>query len=83
MKFIKEAIRYYKELKQKEKEKNALLEAPLNYVLLEELITKASNNPGLVIEVYMKTGDRLLIKTKEEQFSKPISAYIDGREVIE
>lgn len=83
MKFIKEAWNYYKELKRKDHEKEKLLTAKLNYILLEELITKCSNNPGLVIEINLRTGDKLLLKTKEPQYSKPISSYIDGREVIE
>lgn len=83
MKFIKEAWNYYKELKRKELEKEQLLTTKLNYVLLEELLSKCASNPGLVIEINLRTGDKLLLKTKEPQYSKPISSYIDGREVIE
>lgn len=83
MKFIKEAYKYYKELKIKDKEKNKLLSADLNYKLLQEIVNKAANNPGLVIEVNLKSGDRLLIKTQEETRIKTISDYINGVELIE
>ena len=83
MKFIKEAYKYYKELKIKDKEKNKLLSADLNYKLLQEIVDKAANNPGLVIEVNLKSGDRLLIKTQEETRIKTISDYINGVELVE
>ena len=83
MKFIKEAYRYYKELKLKERAKQQLLNTELNYVLLQELLNKCANNPGLVIEINLKTGDKLLLKTKAEERTKTVFDYIDGREVIE
>lgn len=83
MKFIKEAYKYYRELKIKDKEKNKLLSADLNYKLLQEIVNKAANNPGLVIEINLKSGDRLLIKTQEEERIKTISDYINGVELVE
>lgn len=83
MSALRKALNYYRELKLQEKQKEQLLSADLNYTLLEALLARCANNPGLVIEINLKSGDKLLIKTKEEQFSRPVSSYIDGREVIE
>lgn len=83
MSLIRQTIEYYRELKRKKREKEELLNANLNYRLLEELLTKCAVNPGLVIEINLKTGDKLLLKTKPEEFYKPLSSLIDGREVIE
>lgn len=83
MSLIRQTIEYYRELKRKKREKDELLSASLNYRLLEELLNKCAVNPGLVIEINLKTGDKLLLKTKPEEFYKPLSSLIDGREVIE
>lgn len=83
MKFIKEAIKYYKELKLKEKSMERLLSSNMDYNLMQELIDHAANNPGLIVEINLRTGDKILLKTKEQKPTKPISAYIDGREIAE
>ena len=83
MKFIKEAIKYYKELKLKEKSMEQLLSRNMDYNLMQELINHAANNPGLIIEINLRTGDKILLKTQEMKPTRPISAYIDGREITE
>ena len=83
MKFIKEAIKYYRELKLKEKSMERLLSRNMDYNLMQELINHAANNPGLIIEINLRTGDKILLKTKEMKPTRPISSYIDGREIVE
>lgn len=83
MKFIKEAIKYYKELKLKEKNMERLLSRNMDYNLMQDLINHAANNPGLIIEINLRTGDKILLKTQEMKPTRPISAYIDGREIAE
>ena len=50
---------------------------------MQDLINHAANNPGLIIEINLRTGDKILLKTQEMKSTKPISAYIDGREIAE
>lgn len=60
---LKESIRYYKELKAEEKNKRKLLSAKTDFHMLEELIQKVNENPYLRIEVRLKDGTSMLLKT--------------------
>lgn len=63
MGILKESIRYYKELKAEEKNKRKLLSAKTDFHMLEELIQKVNGNPYLRIEVRLKDGTSMLLKT--------------------
>jgi hypothetical protein len=63
MGILKESIRYYKELKAEEKNKRKLLSAKTDFHMLEELIQKVNENPYLRIEVRLKDGTSMLLKT--------------------
>lgn len=63
MGILKESIRYYKELKAEEKNKRKLLSAKTDFHMLEELIQKVNENPYLRIEVHLKDGTSMLLKT--------------------
>lgn len=63
MGILKESIRYYKELKEEEKNKRKLLSAKTDFHMLEELIQKVNENPYLRIEVRLKDGTSMLLKT--------------------
>ena len=63
MGILKESIRYYKELKAEEKNKRELLSAKTDFHMLEELIQKVNENPYLRIEVRLKDGTSMLLKT--------------------
>lgn len=63
MGILKESIRYYKELKAAEKNKRKLLSAKTDFHMLEELIQKVNENPYLRIEVRLKDGTSMLLKT--------------------
>jgi hypothetical protein len=63
MGILKESIRYYKELKAEDKNKRKLLSAKTDFHMLEELIQKVNENPYLRIEVRLKDGTSMLLKT--------------------
>ena len=63
MGILKESIRYYKELKAEEKNKRKLLSVKTDFHMLEELIQKVNENPYLRIEVRLKDGTSMLLKT--------------------
>lgn len=63
MGILKESIKYYKELKAEEKNKRKLLSAKTDFHMLEELIQKVNENPYLRIEVRLKDGTSMLLKT--------------------
>ena len=63
MGILKESIRYYKELKAEKKNKRKLLSAKTDFHMLEELIQKVNENPYLRIEVRLKDGTSMLLKT--------------------
>lgn len=64
---LKKAIEYYKTLKREEKEKQKLLNAKTNFILLENLIQKCNENDKLKITVYLKDGTRLELQTMQEK----------------
>lgn len=63
MKFIKEAIAYYKKLKNEEKMKQRLLDKNMDYAYLEVLIQKLNTNPKLNIFIHTKDGSQISINT--------------------
>lgn len=62
------------EEKQALKEDVARLENGIDVALLQTMIDRAENNPGLCVEIYSHNGDHILIKSKEQ--------FINGRRNI-
>lgn len=75
MNALKEAINYYIQLINEEKNKKKLLSAKTDFHLLEELVQKVNDNPDLRIEVFLTDGTRLLLKTYQK---KEVSQLING-----
>lgn len=63
MEILKESIKYYRELKQEERNKRKLLSAKSDFHMLEQLIQKVNNNPYLRIDVSLKDGTVWHMKT--------------------
>lgn len=78
---LKKAIEYYKTLKREEKEKQRLINAKTNFILLENLIQKCNENDKLKITVYLKDGTRLELQTIQEK--KRNMPKFDGVEYVE
>lgn len=78
---LKKAIEYYKTLKREEKEKQRLINAKTNFILLENLIQKCNENDKLKITVYLKDGTRLELQTMQEK--KRNIPKFDGVEYVE
>lgn len=78
---LKKAIEYYKTLKREEKEKQRLINAKTNFILLENLIQKCNENDKLKITVYLKDGTRLELQTMQEK--KRNMPKFDGVEYVE
>ena len=78
---LKKAIEYYKTLKREEKEKQRLINAKTNFILLENLIQKCNENDKLKITVYLKDGTRLELQTMQEK--KRNMPKFDGIEYVE
>lgn len=78
---LKKAIEYYKTLKREEKEKQRLINAKTNFILLENLIQKCNENDKLKITVYLKDGTRLELQTTQEK--KRSMPKFDGVEYVE
>jgi hypothetical protein len=78
---LKKAIEYYKTLKREEKEKQRLINAKTNFILLENLIQKCNENDKLKITVYLKDGTRLELQTMQEK--KRSTPKFDGVEYVE
>lgn len=76
MSLFKEALRYYKEIKAEDKAKKKLLNKNMDVSFLEKIIQKCNDNPNLKVEVFLKSGDRILLKSYEEK--KNVSSMING-----
>lgn len=80
MSLIREAFKYYKELKLEEKQKKRLINSKTNFHLLEQLIQKINENPDLRIEVRTNDGTTMLLKTYHKTETHNL---INGFEVVE
>lgn len=73
LKLSKEAKQKLKEMKiqlaYEEKKKKELLGRNTDYSFIQELLDKIDNNPNLTVEIILKNGDRILMKTKETKYS--------------
>lgn len=81
----KETKKAIKEMKEKiiweAQKRKELLNAEIDYNFLQSLIDKSNNNPDLVITIYFKSGDKLVIQQKYQNDSY-VSGY-DGNPTVE
>lgn len=81
MGILKEAIQFYKDKKNEERQKRKLLSSKSDYHLLEQMIQKVNENPELRVEIFLNDGTRILLKTYEEKLQKDYldSDYVEVR----
>lgn len=81
MSILKEAIQFYKDKKNEERQKRKLLSSKSDYNLLEQMIQKVNENPELRVEIFLNDGTRILLKTYEEKLQKDYldSDYVEVR----
>lgn len=60
---IKEA---QKRILEENRRKNLLLNKEINYGYLEDLLNKVDENPNLTIEIKLKSGDRIILRQKQD-----------------
>ena len=60
-----------------EKKKQELLNKEIDYNFLQTLINKCNDNPDLVITIYFKSGDRMVLQTKYKENNYSSAGY-DG-----
>lgn len=81
MSLLGETLSFYRQRKAEEKQKKNLLNAKTDFALLEQFIQKCNDNPALRIEIRLKDGTKLLMKTHVEKNNRDL---INGDyEVIE
>ena len=76
MGMLKEAVEYYKELKREAKEKKRLINHNMDVSFLEKIIKKCNDNPNLKVEIFLKSGDRILLRSYEQKQS--VANLING-----
>lgn len=82
MSFIKESIKYYKQLKYEEKQRKRLLETQLDYGALQSMIDRAEENPDLVIKITLNNGTRLEVTSRKRNARTSFSDYINGEDDV-
>lgn len=60
---LKEAISFYKEKKQEEKQRKTLVRKNMDFTLLEQFVQKCNDNPDLRIDIHLSDGTLINIKT--------------------
>ena len=79
---IKDKIKKYTdELLWQEKKKQELLNKEIDYNFLQSLINKRNDNPDLVVTIYLKSGDKLVLQTKYKENNYSGTVY-DGEPSI-
>lgn len=63
MKLFREALQYYRDRKNEERDKKKLITAKTDFHLLEQLVQKCNGNPDLKIAVFLRDGTRLELTT--------------------
>lgn len=75
---IKDKIKKYTdELIWEDKKRQELLNKEVDYNFLQTLINKCNDNPDLVITIYLKSGDKMVLQTKYKENNYSGAAY-DG-----
>lgn len=77
-KIYKKAKADYKAEKYLNRQKKKLLETKTDFALLEKLIQEVNTKPELRVEVRLKDGTVLLLKTYREPDKKTVSQLISG-----
>lgn len=75
MSILNEAIEFYKQKKQEEKERKLLINAKSDFNLLEKLIVQCNNNPNLKVVVKLQDGTRLELTTYETKKMKDYELF--------
>lgn len=60
---LKEAISFYKEKKQEEKQRKTLIRKNMDFTLLEQFVQKCNDNPDLRIDIHLSDGTLINMKT--------------------
>lgn len=80
---IKDKIRKYtEELVFEEKKKRELLNKEIDYNFLQTLINKCNDNADLMITIYFKSGDRMVLQTKHRETNYLAESSYDGEPSI-
>ena len=75
---IKDKVKKYtEELVWEEQKKQELLNKEIDYNFLQTLINRCNDNPDLVITIYLKSGDKMVLQTKYKESSFTGASY-DG-----
>ena len=76
---IKSKIRKYTdELIFEEKKKRELLNTNIDYGYIQKLLNMCNENPDLVITIYFKSGDRMVLQTKHRETNYLANSSYDG-----
>lgn len=82
MRFLKEAYKYYKQLKIEDKQRKRLINTDLDYSYLQWMLDKAEENPDLMIRVTLKDGKKIEMLTKKKKNATSIFDYINGEDDV-
>lgn len=80
MRFLKEAYKYYKQLKIEDKQRKRLINTDLDYSYLQWMLDKAEENPDLMIRVTLKDGKKIEMLSRKKKNSTSIFDYINGED---
>lgn len=79
---IKDKIKKYTdELIWEEKKKQELLNTNIDYGYIQKLLNMCNDNPDLVVTIYFKSGDKLVLQTKYKENNYSGAVY-DGEPSI-
>ena len=82
MRFLKEAYKYYKQLKIEDKQRKRLINTDLDYSYLQWMLDKAEENPDLMIRVTLKDGKKIEMLSRKKKNATSISDYINGEDDV-
>lgn len=77
---FKEAVEFYKQRKEEERQKEILINSKCDFSLLEQLVQKCNENPNLRIDIHLNDGTVLYMKT---YYQEQIHDLINGSYVEE
>lgn len=82
MRLLKEAYKYYKQLKIEDKQRKRLINTDLDYSYLQWMLDKAEENPDLMIRVTLKDGKKIEMLSKKKKNATSIFDYINGEDDV-
>lgn len=77
---FEEAVEFYKQRKEEERQKKMLINSKCDFSLLEQLVQKCNENPNLRIDIHLNDGTVLYMKT---YYQEQIHDLINGSYVEE